>query len=94
LGKRLREKNLSFVLTQSHNHGGFRIRSVAQGSAPCYQPWVVLSVLGVTTGLARWVLGLTPRIEPARTCRTDRAGSFGHSLTSEGRGAGWPCAPS
>ncbi|TWH78235.1 hypothetical protein IQ25_04231, partial [Novosphingobium taihuense] len=46
LGKRLREKNLSFVLTQSHNHGGFRIRSVAQGSAPCYQPWVVLSVLG------------------------------------------------
>jgi hypothetical protein len=45
-GKRLREKNLSFVLTLSHNHGGFRIRSVAQGSAPCYQPWVVLSVLG------------------------------------------------
>ena len=29
-------------------------------------------------------LGFTPRIEPTRTCRTDRAGGFGKSLTSEG----------
>jgi hypothetical protein len=74
-GKRLREKNLSFAQTSSRKswrvphpqrRSGFGAVLSALGCPVC--PWV-------TTGFARWVLGLTPHIEPTRTCRTDRAGS-------------------
>ena len=87
-GKRLREKNLSFAQTSSRKswrvphpqrRSGFGAVLSALGCPVC--PWV-------TTGIARWVLGFTPLVEPTRTCRTDRAGSLHDVLASEGEERG------
>ena len=64
-GKRLREKNLSFAQTLSRKswrvphpqrRSGFGAVLSALGCPVC--PWV-------TAGIARWVLGFTPLVEPA-----------------------------